>query len=323
MRDTTSPASRAKHGRPAGQVNKEDAVSRARQWMMALVAALVLALAAAGCGKQETASNTRGPKTATPTSNVTQGQETGTVVALVPCGQIGPFTEIASLFRKQNPGVKLEWTRENMVPIIKKIVDGEAKPDAVLSMGDVELNVLDKKGLLVEGSRVAYAENALAITVPAKNPAGVVSFADLTKPAVKAIAVPDPKMNSVGAHGVEALKGSGMWSQVERKVLVPQFAAESKEATAKGKVQATIGYYPCVSEVHIPGQAPVIPENIKIVSMVPANTYPTFSCEGAVVKGAKNPEGGRKLLALLKTPEAQEIFRKWNFVRQPKGVPAG
>jgi molybdate transport system substrate-binding protein len=293
------------------------------RWMMALAAALALALVVAGCGKQETASKAPDLKTGTPASNVTEGQAAGTVVALVPCGQIGPFTEIAALFRKQNPGVKLDWTRENMVPIIKKIIDGEAKPDAVLSMGDVELNVLDKKGLLVEGSRVAYAENALAITVPAKNPAGVTSFADLTKPAVKAIAVPDPKMNSVGAHGVEALKASGLWTQVEKKVLVPQFAAESKEATAKGKVQATIGYYPCVSEVHIPGQAPVIPENIKIVCMVPADTYPTFSCEGAVVKGAKNPEGGKKLLALLQTPEAQRIFQKWNFARRPKGVPAG
>ncbi len=260
-----------------------------------------------------------------PVSNVTAtgGQATGTVVALVPCGQVGPFTEIAALFRKQNPGVKLEWTRENMVPIIKKVTDGEAKPDAVLSMGDVELNVLEKKGKLVEGTRVQYAENSLAVAVPTKNPAQVTSFADLAKPAVKTIAVPDPKVNSVGAHGFEALKASGMWPTVEKRVILAAFAQESKDVTRKGQVQASIGYYPCVSEVHIPGQAPVVPKDLKMVSMVPAKDYTAFFCEGAVVRGAKNPEGGKKLLAVLKTPEAQEIFRKWNFVRQPKGVPAG
>ena len=301
-------------------------MGRAMRWMVALAVVLVLAMVLAGCGKQQTGGSTSGTKTATPASSVkgagtAGGQVSGTVEALVPCGQIGPFTEIAALFRKQNPGVKLNWTRENMVPIIKMVVDGKAKPDAVLSMGDVEVNVMEKKGRLVPGTRVAYAENSLSITVPMKNPAGVTSLADLAKPAVKAIAVPDAKMNSVGVYGLEALKAAGLWDKVGKKVLVPAFAATSKEATAKGQVQAMIGYYPCVSEVHIPGQAPVVPKDVKMVSMVPAKLYKQFSCEGAVVQGAKNPEGGKKLLALLQTPEAQEIFRKWNFVRAPKGVP--
>jgi ABC-type Fe3+ transport system substrate-binding protein len=55
--------------------------------------------------------------------------------------------------------------------------------------------------------------------------------------------------------------------------------------------------------------------------MVPADLHEPFWCEGAVVKGAENPEGGKKLLAFLTTPEAQEIYRRWQFVHDVADAP--
>jgi molybdate transport system substrate-binding protein len=258
---------------------------------------------AAGCGK--------GPSTNPQPGGATKK----TVSVMVPCGQVGPFSEVADMFEKQNPGVTLDWMPENMVTIVQKIVDGKEKPDVFLSMGDHEVDLVEKAGLMLEGTRVSYADNALAITVPADNPGGVTDIKDFVKPSVKTIAVPDPKMNSVGVHGMEALHGAGIWDQVKDKVIQPQYAADGKEMGSKGQVDASIGYYPCVGEVHVKGEAPAKPKNIKVVGLVEPKYYHEFSCEGAVVKGCKDPEGGKQVLEMLKTPAAQEIFRKWSFTR--------
>ena len=271
-----------------------------------MVTAILAAVAlAAGCGKNTSSS---------PSPN-TSGKTEKTISVMVPCGQIGPFSEVAELFEKQNPGVKLDWIPLNMVTIVQKIVNGKEKPDAFLSMGDHEVDLVQQAGLVLEGTRTKYADNALAITVPADNPGGVTSIKDFVKPSVKTIAVPDPKMNSVGTHGMEALRGAGIWDQVKDKVIQPQYAADGNEMGGKGQVEASIGYYPCVGEVHVKGQPPAKPKNIKVVGLIEASYYPEFSCEAAVVKGCKDPEGGKQVIAMLKTPEAREIFRKWNFSR--------
>ncbi len=205
---------------------------------------------------------------------------------MVPCGQVGPFSEVAKLFEAANPGVKLEWIPENMVTIVAKIVDGKEKPDAFLSMGDLEVDQVEEAGLLLEGTRTRYAENSLSILVPTGNPAGVTTIADFTKPSVKAITLPDPALNSVGLHAREALENAGIWEQVAGKVLFARFAADSKAATAKKDAEASIGYYPCSVEVHIKGQPPAKPKNIDLMGQVSADLYPQFWCEGGVVKGA-------------------------------------
>ncbi len=280
-------------------------MSGTRMWLALGALALGVAIAAGGCGQESEAPGT--------------GQTT--LEVLVPCGQIGPFSQVLELFQAENPGLEVEWVPENMVPIVKKIIDGVAHPDVFLTMGDLEADQIEEAGLIMEGTRVKYAENSLAIMVPAGNPAGVKTIEDLAKTEVKTITIPDPELNAVGKHAVEALRNVGIWEQVEGKVLFARFAADSKDAAAQGQAQASIGYYPCAVEVHEPGEPPTQPKMLKVTAQVAAELYQPFSCEGAVLKEAKNPEDGKKLLAFLQTPEAQDIFRHWQFIASGASQP--
>jgi molybdate transport system substrate-binding protein len=266
-------------------------VARMMRWI-GLLALVLLLVTAPGCGKSAK-----------------------TLLVMVPCGQVGPFSQVADLFEQQHPEFKLDWTPENMVTMTEAVLGGKSRPDAFLSMGDLEVDRLAEAGLILPETRVKYAENALVLTVPAENPAAVKSLMDLAKPEVKAVAVANPEVNSVGKHAVEALKGAGLWEQVKDKVMSPQYAADSKELGQQGKVDASIGYYPCESEVHIKGQEPAKSKGTILLEFLPAKYYPEFSCEAVVIKGCKDPEGGKLLLEFLKTPEAQKIFKEWNFAR--------
>jgi len=289
-------------------------VRRAERLTLIAAVALAIAVAAAGCGQNPS-----------PTAGATGGvgQEGAALKVMVPCGQVGPFSEIVKIFQQQNPDVEVEWIPENMVTITNKLLDGKDTADVTLSMGDLELDILEKAGLLMDGTRVKYADNSLAIMIPTANPAGIKTVADLAKPSVKTITIPDPKENSAGVHAVEALKSAGIWDAVEKKVLFARFAADSKDVAAKGQAQASIGYYPCAVEVHIPDQPPAQPKNLRLLTQVPSDLYPSFGCEGAVLKEAKNPEAGKNLLALLQTPESQEIFKTWQFIGDESASPTG
>jgi len=279
-------------------------VTRIGRWVSYLAGVVGYAVLVSGCGQKAE----KPPAPAQPKE---------TISVMVPCGQVGPFSNIEKVFAKANPGVELDWIPENMVPIVKKIIDGKATPDVVLTMGDLEMDQLEKGGMLLEGTRTKIAENALAITTPASNPGGVTGIADLARPAVKAISVPNPELNSVGKHAIEALKAAGIWGRVEKKIAYPQFAADGKEVAAAGQVQAAIAYYPCVTEVHIPNQPPAKPKGLRLIGMVPQKLYTPFWCEAAVLKKARNPKGGKRLLAALQSPEAQKLYREWNFVSSP------
>ena len=278
-------------------------MSRMDRWLTALAAGLALALTVAGCGQKAGA----GGGSSNPAAEKVK------LDVMVPCGEVGPLSEIIKGFQADNPNIEVAWVPENMVTITRKILDGKVHPDVTLSMGDLEMDQLDKAGLLLEGTRAKIAENSLAIMVPAGNPAKVNSLADLTKPAVKQIAIPDPKENSVGLHAQEALKKVGVWDQVQSKILYSQFAADSKTVAAQGQAQASIGYYPCAVEVHIPGQPPAKPKNLILQSQVPADLYPAFSCEAAVLKDAKHPEEGKKFIEFMLKLESQEAFKRWEF----------
>lgn len=235
----------------------------------------------------------------------------------VPCGQVGPFSEIVKAFEADNPGVKVHWTPENAVTIMNKIMDGKERSDLFLSMGDLEVDRVEREGLVLDGSRVQYAENSVAVMVPSHNPASVTRLEDLAKPAVRAITIPDPEQNSVGKHAVEALKNAGLWEKVRGKVLIARFAADSKEAAAQGHVDAGIGYYPCIVEVKEEGKEPTAPPTLKLGCLIPGSLYEPFYCEGAVPADAQHPEEARMLLEYMQRPASQEIFRKWQFVHEP------
>ena len=278
------------------------------------LAVVGLALAIAGCGAKpagiRSGSGASGPAGAKITLEV-----------MVPCGQVGPVSSIIKRFEAANPAIKVDWIPENMVTITRKILDHKVTPDVTLSMGDLEMDLLDKAGLLAPGSRVKIAENSLCIMVPAGNPAGVKTVQDLAKPSVKFIAIPDPKENSVGLHAIEALKKAGVWDRVEKKVLFSQFAADSKDVAARNQAQASIGYYPCAVEVHVPGQPPAKPKNLLLQAQVPADLYPAFWCEAAILKDAKHPEEAKKLVDFMMTPESKPVFLEWQFIADVTKTP--
>jgi molybdate transport system substrate-binding protein len=108
--------------------------------------------------------------------------------------------------------------------LARQIEEG-APADLFFSADEAKMDALEKKGLLLSGTRRSLLSNLLVIIVPAEASADLKSAADLSKPEFKKIALADPHTVSVGVYAREYLQKAGLWDSLEEKVIPTENAA--------------------------------------------------------------------------------------------------
>ncbi len=98
----------------------------------------------------------------------------------------GVMTDIAAAYEAASPASSIVLSSDSSAALETKIEQG-APADVFLSADTASPQALIDRGLAA-GDMVVFAVNELAVIVPADNPAGLVSPADLARPGVKVIA---------------------------------------------------------------------------------------------------------------------------------------
>ncbi len=174
-------------------------------------AALVLAVAAlaAGCGSSSSSSS----------GSAGSGSHTLTVDAAA--SLTGAFTDLAKTFAKQHPG----WTVVNNFAGTDQLaaqVEQGQRADVFAGASPKFPEELQGKHLL--GATTNFATNTLVIVVPASNPAGITSYADLVSKKPKLV-VGDPTV-PIGSYTEQVLGNLGIDES--------QLNIVSKEVDVKG-----------------------------------------------------------------------------------------
>ncbi len=187
------------------------------------------------------------------------------------------------------------------------------KPDAYFA-GFKKVQAMVKEGRL-EGPAVPYATNTLTIMVPAGNPAGVKSLADLGKPGIR-LAMPNPKFEGIVRQIKIALKNAGgddlADAVYEHKVkdgsaiLTHIHHRQTPLFLMQGLAQAGVTWQ---SEAMFQEQAGHPIAHVDI----PAKDNATAIYGGAMVKGAAHPEAAKTWLAFIASPPALKIFESYGF----------
>ncbi len=257
-------------------------------------------------------------KTQTPQVKKTSFQQSGestspqgTVEIFVPCGLAGPYGDLARMFQKQNPNIRLRPNVTGIVALLNQLQAG-ATPDIFLALGTYELTKLAEQGKFVEGSLVKCARIPLAVVVPKRNPAGVKRLEDLASPKVKRV-ITYPFNLSGGRGAKQALEAAKLWDAISKKIVTPKVPDQAKQLLKKGQADAGILYRTCLMESYIPDQPPVIEHDLVAVQTIPQNLYEPIYASAVLVKDGKNLDAARKFLEFLQTPEAKKVWLKWKF----------
>jgi molybdate transport system substrate-binding protein len=210
--------------------------------------------------------------------------------------------EIATTYEKQS-GDKLQFNFGASSLLARQIEEG-APADLFLSADEAKMDALEKKDLLLPGTRRSLLSNLLVVVVLNDARMEPKSAADLLKPEYKKLALAQPDSVPAGIYAREYLQSLGLWEKLKDKVVPTENVRGALAAVESGNVEAGFVYK----------TDSLISKKVKIAIEVPAAEGPKISYPVAVIKASKQSERAKKFEEYLSGAEARKAFEKFGFI---------
>ena len=213
---------------------------------------------------------------------------------------VAAAANLSSVFQELGPqfeaatGIHPVFSYASTAQLAMQIENGA--PFDVFAAADVEhVEQLEKKGLIVAGSRAVYATGILALWFPPGN--GFNRPEDVVQPGVKVIALAKPELAPYGLAARETLQKLGIWSQVESRVVYADNIGMAKQYGSSGNADAVFTAYSLVLKE--PGRVIQVDESL----------HSPISQALGIVAGSKNQASARVFAEYLVKGSGREILR--------------
>ena len=173
--------------------------------------------------------------------------------------------------------------------------------DVFISADEAQMNAVATH--IDPATRVDLLANQLAIAVPDDRPRAIASARDLLAPSIHRIALGDPAAVPAGVYAKQYLQGLGIWTDLAMKIVPSGSVRLALAAVESGAADAAIVYHTDLATA----------AHVREAFVVPAAQGPHIVYPAAVVRSGNNPEGARRFLAFLRTPEASAVFTSAGF----------
>lgn len=219
-------------------------------------------------------------------------------------------TELGRGFSAGRPGVTVHYNWGSSGELQKQIEAG-APIDLFISAAARQMDELEKRRLIVPGTRRVFARNVLIVIKPADSRVDIAKAADLAEPRVARIVVGNPKTVPAGQYAEECLRALGLWERVQPKLIFAENVRQALEYVARGEVDAGFVY---ATDTATRGQA-------VMEAFRPAeDSYRPVAYPAAVVAGARQPAPAQAFLDLLVSPEGRAVLARHGFQPPPAGA---
>lgn len=259
-------------------------------------AGVLLLAALAGCTPAAGPAGPSGTADASPSPSETG--PTGTVTVYAAASLTETFTQLASEFEADHPGVTVTLNFGGSSTLAEQIVTGGAPVDVFASASDATMKTVVDAGL-VEWTPATFTHNALVIVTPEGNPAGITGLKDFADPDLK-IALCD----------AEVPCGAAAAKVFEQAEIVPKpdtLESDVKAVLTKvslGEVDAGLVYATDAKSAALEVDPIEFPEALDAVDnygIVP-------------LKAAPNPEAAAAFTEFILTARGVEVFEEAGFL---------
>jgi molybdate transport system substrate-binding protein len=165
---------------------------------------------------------------------------------------------------------------------------------------------LEDAGLVVPGSLYPYAVGRIVLWT------GNGSQLDLSKgleilrePTIKKIAIANPKHAPYGRAAVAAMEYFKVYDQVKDKLILGENISQTAQFIESG-----------ACDIGIIALSLAIAPAMKAAGQyweIPATAHSPLEQGAVILKQSKNPEAARQFLEFIKSPQGQEIMRRYGF----------
>lgn len=212
--------------------------------------------------------------------------------------------EIAPLYAKTT-GDTLRFNFGASGTLARQIKEG-APADVFFSADELRVDQLAKDGLLLAGTRRTLLANTLVLVIPAGRSAPA-SFADLSAPSVRRIALGLPASVPAGTYAQAHLEKLKLWDSLQPKAVFLENVRAVLAAVESGDADAGIVYKTDA----------LISKNVTVAAEVPVADGPAITYPVVVLKSSAAPGSAGHFATWLASPKAMAIFKRHGFLSAP------
>ena len=213
------------------------------------------------------------------------------------------FTEIGRTYEKENEGEAVVFNFGASGNLAVQI-EGGAPADVFASASEKYMDDLDKKGLLLNGSRSDFAANGIVLIVPKGSKAKSLLFEELRSQWVRQIAVGNPRNVPAGRYAIEVLAYYKILPSIKDRLVYGENVRQVLDYVARGEVDAGVVYST---------DASVRAKEVRITSSAPEKSHGSVVYPMAVIKGTENELDAKAFISFVLSTGGQKILRKYGF----------
>jgi molybdate transport system substrate-binding protein len=188
---------------------------------------------------------------------------------------------------------------------LAKQIESGAPADLFISADLDWMEYVDRKALVMPGTRVNLLRSALVLIAPASSKAALEigpGFDLAGALGSERLAMANPDSVPAGKYGKSALESLGVWRKVEKQVARAEnvraaLALVSRGETPFGIVYATDAY---------------ADKRVRIVDTFPGSSHPPIVYPAAIVASSKSP-AAKPLIDHLRSTPARATWEKYGF----------
>lgn len=219
-------------------------------------------------------------------------------------------SELGRGFVASHPGVTLFYNWGSSGDLQKQIEAG-APVDLFIAAAALQMDELEKRKLVVPGTRKVFARNLLTVIKPADSGVDIVKPGDLAEARVGRIVVGNPRTVPAGQYAEESLRALGLWDRLQPKLIFAENVRQALEYVARGEVDAGFVY---TTDAATRGRA------VKEAFRPAEDTYRPVVYPVAVVVGTRQPALAAAFIELLLSREGQAVLSRHGFEPPPAGT---
>lgn len=211
--------------------------------------------------------------------------------------------DIQKIYLQKQPNIKVNFNLGSSGALQTQIEQG-APADIFISAAAKQMDSLEKKELLVKGTRRNILENQLLLIVPKDSTLNVKDFNDLTRDDVKKIGIGAPESVPAGQYAKQVFTYLNIWDKLQGKTILGTDVRAVLTYVETGNVDAGIVYRTDA----------LISDKIKIVAAAPVGSHEPIVYPAAILKNAVQPRAAAAFLAFLTGEAGKTVFEKYGFI---------
>jgi molybdate transport system substrate-binding protein len=236
-----------------------------------------------------------------------QSQKTGSITVSAAISLKDAMGQLGQMYEKRVPGAKVVFNYGGSGTLAQQIEQG-APADVFFSAATKEMDDLQAAGL-VAGTPQNIVANALVLITP-KDQGDVKTLEDLAAPAVKKIALGEPKTVPAGMYAQESLQHLGLMGRIDGKIVFAKDVRAVLTYVETGNADAGFVYETDALQS----------QKVRVVTTIPADAHDPIVYPAAMLKNSKNPELAKAFLDFLSGPDAMVVFQTFGFTPPEKSA---